>query len=104
MTGPAPRAFGTRPRRRLALWLSGTLLALVVAALLSIAVGANPLDPRLLLDTLSGGGTDESRFVVQDQRLPRTLVGLAVGVGLGGAGALIQAVTRNPLADPGILR
>ncbi|RII96236.1 Fe(3+)-siderophore ABC transporter permease, partial [Clavibacter michiganensis subsp. insidiosus] len=36
-------------------------------------------------------------------RVPRTLVGLAAGLALGVAGALIQAVTRNPLADPGIL-
>ena len=38
-----------------------------------------------------------------DQRLPRTLLGLAVGVALGAAGALMQALTRNPLADPGVL-
>jgi iron complex transport system permease protein len=40
---------------------------------------------------------------VRELRVPRTLVGLAVGVALGLAGALMQALTRNPLADPGIL-
>ncbi|PPF60262.1 Fe(3+)-siderophore ABC transporter permease [Clavibacter michiganensis] len=59
--------------------------------------------PTALLDTLTGGGTEESRFILLDQRVPRTVAALVVGAGLGGAGALIQAVTRNPLADPGIL-
>src|ERR671918_501236 len=40
---------------------------------------------------------------VRELRVPRTLIGLAVGVALGLAGALMQALTRNPLADPGIL-
>ena len=41
--------------------------------------------------------------MVRDMRLPRTALGLVAGAALGVAGALIQAMTRNPLADPGIL-
>ena len=41
--------------------------------------------------------------MVRELRVPRTLVGLAVGVALGLAGAVMQALTRNPLADPGLL-
>ncbi|WP_407811960.1 iron chelate uptake ABC transporter family permease subunit, partial [Staphylococcus aureus] len=41
--------------------------------------------------------------IIRDLRLPRTLLGLIVGMALGVAGGLIQAMTRNPLADPGIL-
>ncbi|WP_245240918.1 iron chelate uptake ABC transporter family permease subunit, partial [Streptomyces spiramenti] len=77
------------------------VLALAVA--LSLLVGANSLPPPLVVETLLGGGTEESRYVVLEQRVPRTLAGLAVGAALGVAGALIQAFTRNPLADPGIL-
>ena len=47
------------------------------------------------------GSTDH--LIVRELRLPRTLVGLMVGAALGVAGALMQAITRNPLADPGLL-
>jgi len=66
-------------------------------------VGANTLSPDQVLATLAGGGTSETRFVVWDQRVPRTAAALVVGAALGVAGALIQAFTRNPLADTGIL-
>jgi len=103
---PAERRPAERPQARripVGAGIAVAVVALLIAALLSLALGANALSPRLVLDTLAGGGTDESRFVVIEQRLPRTLVGAVVGVGLGGAGALMQALTRNPLADPGIL-
>lgn len=76
---------------------------LALAVLLSLAVGANPLSPQLVVDTLGGGGTDEARYVLLELRIPRTIAGIVAGVALGVAGALIQAFTRNPLADPGIL-
>ncbi len=76
-------------------------LAAVVAA--SVAVGANPLPLDTVAAVLRGGGSDESRFVVEQLRVPRTVVGVVAGVALGLAGALMQAFTRNPLADPGIL-
>lgn len=91
-----------RPRRRLLVLVAG-LAALVLATALSILVGANPVSPDAVLAALVGSGSDEARFVVWDQRVPRTVAALAVGASLGVAGALMQAFTRNPLADPGIL-
>ncbi|MDR7277169.1 FecCD family ABC transporter permease [Catenuloplanes atrovinosus] len=79
------------------------LAALAGALVLSVAVGANPLSPAAVLDVLAGGGDDQSRYVVTELRVPRTVTGIAAGVALGLAGTLIQAFTRNPLADPGIL-
>lgn len=79
------------------------LVVLAVAVLLSLAVGANPLAPGAVIDVLRGGGTDETRYVVHELRIPRTIAGVVAGVALGIAGALMQAFTRNPLADPGIL-
>jgi iron complex transport system permease protein len=54
-------------------------------------------------DALTGADTGRDAQVVTTLRIPRTVMGLLVGAALGVAGALIQAVTRNPLADPGIL-
>ena len=76
---------------------------LVVAVTLSLTVGSNFLPVSTVLDVLQGGGTSEARYVVAELRVPRTVTGLVVGAALGVAGALIQAFTRNPLADPGIL-
>jgi iron complex transport system permease protein len=97
---PAPRP---RARRHRLLWLAGLGAALSAAVALSLAVGSNPLTPAETLGTLTGGGTDETRYIVWELRVPRTIAGLLVGAALGVSGALIQAFTRNPLADPGIL-
>jgi iron complex transport system permease protein len=80
------------------------LVVLAVACVLSMAVGARAIAPNVVWDTLLHGrdGSFEST-VILDDRLPRTVAALVAGLGLGVAGALIQAVTRNPLADPGIL-
>lgn len=92
--------------RRAARAATGTVIlcgALVLAVLLSLTIGANPLSPTALIDALSGRGTPETNFVLFELRIPRTAVGLVAGAALGVAGALVQAFTRNPLADPGIL-
>lgn len=92
--------------RRAARAATGTIIlcgALVLAVLLSLTVGANPLSPAAVFDALAGRGTTETNFVLFELRIPRTAVGVVAGAALGVAGALVQAFTRNPLADPGIL-
>ena len=82
----------------------GLLLVLLTGAVaLSLMIGSNSLPLGAVIEVLRGGGSAEARYVVADLRIPRTIVGLVVGAALGAAGALIQAFTRNPLADPGIL-
>lgn len=78
-------------------------VALVLAVVLSLMIGANPIAPSALWDALHGRGDAETSYVLFELRIPRTAVGLIAGAALGVAGALIQAFTRNPLADPGIL-
>lgn len=90
----------TLSRRSLVLITSAALLA--VAVVLSLAVGARPLSPAEVWHGLVD--PDAAAFaVVREMRLPRTLLGLAVGAALGLAGGVMQALTRNPLADPGLL-
>ncbi|MFC9974819.1 FecCD family ABC transporter permease [Spirillospora sp. NPDC127200] len=94
---------GTAPRRPgRAAGLLAAVLGLGVIVLLSLAVGARPVSLgeawRGLFDPAS-----PAYIVVHQMRLPRTLLGLLTGAALGVAGAVMQSMTRNPLADPGIL-
>ncbi|MEJ5913204.1 iron chelate uptake ABC transporter family permease subunit [Pseudokineococcus sp. 1T1Z-3] len=80
------------------------LAVLVVAVLASIAVGSRQIPVPVVLDALfSYDPSVDDHVVVWQLRVPRTVVGLAVGLALGAAGALVQALTRNPLAEPGLL-
>jgi iron complex transport system permease protein len=90
--------------------LSGTLARLglllllaVAAALLAIATGAAGLPLRDVLAVLAGGGDATARTIVLELRLPRVVLALVAGGGLAVAGAVFQAVLRNPLAEPYVL-
>lgn len=78
------------------------ILAVVLACLASLAVGANPLSPAQVWAGLLGH-EQEAMDVVRGGRVPRTVLGLLVGSALGAAGAVMQSATRNPLADPHLL-
>ena len=96
------RARGGLTSRGLGLLVA--FLVLLVACALSIAIGTKAIPLSHVLDALDGrSGHTEDLRIIQDLRIPRTLIGLAAGIALGLAGALMQALTRNPLADPGIL-
>ncbi|MFE9830800.1 FecCD family ABC transporter permease [Streptomyces halstedii] len=105
-SGPEVSGGPVRTRRafspQLGLFVGGLVL-LAVVAVLSMGVGARPVPPaevvRALLDYQ---GTDD-HVIVRDVRLPRSLLAVAVGAALAVAGALIQTLARNPLAEPGIL-
>lgn len=79
------------------------LILLAVVSLASLMLGAKSIAPALVWQSLSGQLTNADSIIILNARLPRTLAGVLVGLALGGAGAVIQALTRNPLADPGIL-
>ncbi|GAA2322211.1 iron ABC transporter permease [Streptomyces caniferus] len=85
--------------RRVPLFAAG-LCALAVCAALSLALGARSVPLSTVWDALSGAVHGRDALVVTGLRLPRTVVALAVGAALGVAGAVVQGVTRNPLASP----
>ncbi|MFE4667107.1 FecCD family ABC transporter permease [Streptomyces sp. NPDC056716] len=90
------------PRAVLLLASSGA--ALLVLCALSMAFGALSVPLDQVVHTLLGDAPSARiDTVIWNVRLPRTLLGLSTGAALGLSGALMQALTRNPLADPGIL-
>jgi len=81
-----------------------TLLACVLlAGILGVRFGAVHLTSQEILAILAGRGDASARFIVLELRLPRVLLGMLVGGGLALAGAVLQALLRNPLAEPYIL-
>ncbi|MFD9909635.1 FecCD family ABC transporter permease [Streptomyces sp. NPDC059063] len=80
-------------------------IALAAAGIAALTYGSVKIPPAEVLDILTGKATGPSpyRTIVLDVRLPRVLLGAAVGAGLAVIGATLQALVRNPLADPFLL-
>lgn len=93
-----PIGFAARSRR------AGTVLAMTVLVVLltlaSLGVGAVELSPLAVIDALLGRGGEIEQVIVQDIRLPRAILAVAVGAILGLSGAALQGLLRNPLASP----
>ncbi|GAB3686118.1 iron chelate uptake ABC transporter family permease subunit [Actinocorallia lasiicapitis] len=84
--------------------LAGLTAALLLLCLLSLSFGAKNVPLGQVLDALIGRPVDSLyENVVWEVRVPRTALGLLTGAAIGLSGALMQALTRNPLADPGLL-
>lgn len=107
--GPGVRAAGTVPFTALLLAL---VVATALATLLAVSIGAVEVAPARVLaivtDHLLPGSVERSFTAVEEQivwefRVPRALLALLVGAGLSVVGAVLQAVVRNPLADPFLL-
>ncbi|WP_282206148.1 FecCD family ABC transporter permease [Kitasatospora fiedleri] len=104
-TGSLPIPGAATPARRgspRTLGLAAGLLVLLAVLVLSLGLGARQLSPAGVWHGLLDPNAPEYT-VVHRMRLPRTLLGLLAGTALGLAGGVMQALTRNPLADPGLL-
>ncbi|MFW0807894.1 FecCD family ABC transporter permease [Bacillus pumilus] len=87
-----------------ALVVTVVLFCLSVAVVLySLNTGTLKLNPLVVVKTLFGFGDFQSETVLFDYRLPRIVVTMLAGIGLGIAGGILQSLSRNPLADPGII-
>ena len=82
--------------------VAALVLLVVVLCLLSLGVGPVRLAPATVAEALFGGGREEYRIIVQEIRLPRAILALAIGAILGLSGAALQGLLRNPLASPSL--
>ena len=96
---------GVRRRRMVrSAWLAASVLLLVVVVVASLTIGARPLSFDEVLGALfAPRHGDVDQVVVRELRVPRTVIGLMAGAALALVGAILQGVTRNPIADPGLL-
>lgn len=102
-TRPRGRHWGRHGARRV-VGLGLLVVALVGVCFVSITLGSRSITLLTIWDAFTSyDPTSASQTVVREMRVPRTLLGLSAGAALGLSGAILQGVTRNPLAEPGIM-
>lgn len=96
-----------RRSRAMAHWafrVAGGALALALTVLLAVRFGAAPFSSATMLQALaSRGSAHDAAFVLWELRMPRVLLALMIGAQLAASGLVLQAVLRNPLAEPGVV-
>lgn len=94
-------------KRKMAIRNTATVVVCAVLLILSFIVSMNTgyskLSPLDTLRTLFGGGSDKENLILFSFRLPRIVVSILVGAGLALSGCIIQGISKNALADPGLL-
>lgn len=111
LTGPAGERLNGPIRRRARAWVLGLGVFVVVSVALCVAIGPVPVSPRTVILIVARHlglpveqtWADADESIVWDIRVPRVVLGLAVGAGLAMCGAALQSMVRNILADPYIL-
>ena len=98
-----PVIFNRKRTVRTTITIVALLIIAFIVLLLSMNTGFTKMSPTEVLRTLFGGGTPRDNLILFEFRLPRIVIALLVGTGLAIAGAILQGVSRNALADPGIL-
>lgn len=88
---------------KIVLLLLSSILSLALCIVASLAFGARHVEFRSVIDALMNLQIDSFSALVVRERIPRTVFSLIAGASLGVSGALMQAITRNPIADPSIL-
>lgn len=98
-------AISFRIDRRVPLMLLCLAVVTIVAMVMNVGRGEYPISPLDIVKTVFGldTGNRDHAFVIHNLRLPRTLVAFMVGVAFAISGTIFQGLTRNPLADPGII-
>jgi iron complex transport system permease protein len=102
-TGAARRPPPSPARGKQAAWLAAAAVVMLLLTATSLAVGARGVDLGTVWQALTQFDPANGDHAVIHARIPRTVLGLLAGGALGLAGAAMQGLTRNPLADPGII-
>ncbi|WP_042352911.1 FecCD family ABC transporter permease [Bacillus massiliigorillae] len=89
-----------KPRKKISIGV--TFVLLIAFIIISIGIGSVYISPTETIKTIFGSGEALSETIVWDLRIPRVLIAVLVGINFAISGALLQAVMRNPLADPGL--
>ena len=89
--------------RKQRLIILALLIVIITTIVVGMGLGSAPLSYDRLLPTLMGQGTFKEEFVLYSLRLPRIVITLLAGMALALSGAILQGITRNDLAEPGIL-
>jgi iron complex transport system permease protein len=83
--------------------MAAFIFLILVTFVLSLSTGVMPVGMNEILAVLSGSGTPKQELVLLHLRLPRMIIALLIGAGLALSGSILQGLSRNSLADPGIL-
>ncbi len=83
--------------------IAGCGALLVISFIISMNTGYSKLSPLDTFRTLFGGGSDKENLILFGLRLPRIVISILVGAGLALSGCIIQGISKNALADPGLL-
>lgn len=102
MSAPSVTVTADIAGRRRAGAMAALVVLVLLLALVSLGTGPVRLSPLTVIDALFGGGSDVQQVIVQEIRLPRTILGFAIGAILGLSGAALQGLLRNPLASPSL--
>jgi len=98
-----PKAIESGRRRRAVLVMTAAAILIAAVCVISINTGHIRLSPAVVAKTLLGFGTDREELILFEFRLPRIVISILVGAALAVSGCILQGITRNALADPGIL-
>ncbi len=79
------------------------LILLSLGIFLSVSIGAKDIDFSTMVNSVFGNGNDINSKIIRDARIPRALAGVLVGGFLAVSGAIMQGITRNPIAEPSVI-
>lgn len=95
----------TQSKKQRTFWLMISLLILLIFIMIfvSLSIGVIKIAPKEVIQTIFNQGTDQQKLVLFDFRLPGIVLCLLIGAGLAVSGTILQGITQNELADPGII-